>query len=290
MTLQAEQAPVGAPVLEDGRSAGSGPDLAPRGPLLPVGSRRRRLVVLGIQLIVIGSVIGYWQHVGDGRTQRYLIATPGAALTWFRRWVSGEEGRGLWDLATTIYEAAYGWALGLVVGLTLAVILSTSRWLQQFASPFVSLLNALPKIAFAPLFVLFFGQSLRSKVYFVAAGIFFITFHNVYNGIRSIDPVYLRNARILGANTLQLVREVYAPAIVGWVMTSFRLTAAWSLTAAVVAEYLGALKGIGHVISDGQMVLRPEIVIGGILVVATTALIADRLIVRVERRFSRWRL
>ena len=115
------------------------------------------------------------------------------------------------------------------------------------------MLNALPKIALAPLFILIFGESVSARAYFVAAGIFFITFYNVFGGIRSIDVVYLRNARVLGANRRWLVRDVYAPSIVGWVMTSLRaLTSAWALTGAVIAEYLGSVKGMGYIVATGQ--------------------------------------
>ncbi|HVW44015.1 MAG TPA: ABC transporter permease subunit [Amycolatopsis sp.] len=235
-------------------------------------------------------ILGAWQWLGSSsEVQALTVSTPVDVLKWIGEWMAGEEGHGWDDLAVTMQEAALGWVLGVVVGVVLAVILASSKWLQLFGAPFVSILNALPKIALAPLFILIFGASLESKVYFVAAGIFFITFYNVFGGIRSIDPLLVRNARVLGASRLWLAREVYTPAIVGWLMTSLRLTSAWALTAAVVAEYLGAVEGMGYVVGAGQQNSQVEQVLGGVLVVAVVALVIDRILVLIEGHFARWR-
>jgi NitT/TauT family transport system permease protein len=250
-----------------------------------------RVIVWSIQLAIVAAFLALWQYFGStSKTQKLTVGTPSDVAAWLWRWVQGEEMHGLEDLRITLYEAAYGWILGVVSGIVIAVILASSKWLRAFVSPFVAMLNALPKIALAPLFILIYGQNLQSKAYFVAAGIFFITFYNVFNGLRSIEPVYLLNAKVLGANSWHLGRQVYAPSIVAWVMTSLRLTSAWALTGAVIAEYLGALTGMGAIVLSGQQNGQPEVVIGGIVAVAVVALIIDRVIVRVERRYSAWRL
>lgn len=251
---------------------------------------RRRIGFLVIQVLIVIVALLIWQWVGGGKVQRLTVTQPTAVWDWFSEWTGGRQAHGLSDLLTTLQEALEGWVLGIVIGVALAVLLATSRWIRLFAAPFVGVLNAIPKIALAPLLILILGANMSSKVYFITVSIFLIIFYNVFGGIRSIDPILLRNARVLGASRLWLVRDVYAPAIVSWVMISLRLTASWALTGAVIIEYLGSVKGMGYIVSEGQQTYDPAEVMAGILIVALVALLIDRVIVRVERRFSRWRL
>jgi NitT/TauT family transport system permease protein len=284
LTAAAEQAAIGTP------AAGAWRRLRPSASAMPAHVRRRRLLIRAAQILIVVALIGVWQWIGGGsKTETLTISTPWDTAKWIGQWAAGSQVHGWSDLVTTLEEAVLGWLLGQAVGIVLAVALASSGWLRVFGAPFVSVLNALPKIALAPLFILIFGETLTSKVYFVTAGIFFITFYNVFGGIRSIDLLLLRNARILGASRVWLVREVYVPSILGWVMTSLRLTSAWALTAAVVAEYLGSLGGMGYIVSVGQQSANVPEVLGGVLVVAVAALIIDRIIVYAERHFARWR-
>ncbi|HEX3842110.1 MAG TPA: ABC transporter permease [Acidimicrobiales bacterium] len=254
-------------------------------------TRRHKRIVRIIQIAIVLVALGLWEYLGkSSKTLNLTISTPWDTAKWIGQWAEGKQAHGWSDLVVTLEEAAYGMFLGVLIGVVLAVVVSTSKWVRLFSAPFVSMLNALPKIALAPLFILIFGESVSARAYFVAAGIFFITFYNVFGGIRSIDVIYLRNARVLGANRRWLVRDVYAPSIVGWVMTSLRLTSAWALTGAVIAEYLGSVKGMGYIVATGQQSSSTPEVLGGVLIVAVVALIVDRVIVRIERHFSVWRL
>jgi NitT/TauT family transport system permease protein len=204
--------------------------------------------------------------------------------------MNGRHGEGLRDLGRTVLGACFGFIIGVVTGLPIAVALASVRWLQQFSAPFVAVLNALPKLALAPLFILILGNTLRAQAYFVGSGILFIVFYNVFTGLRSIDRVYVQNALALGASSVWLAREVYAPAIVGWLMTSLRLMVAWALTGALLEEYLASTSGMGFLVATGQQIGEANQVVGAVLVVSALALVLDRLIVRIESHFSRWRL
>jgi NitT/TauT family transport system permease protein len=228
--------------------------------------------------------------VGSRQTESQIIGTPNGVASWIWSWINGREGKGLYDLGRTLQGGFYGFLIGVVVGVPLAILLASLRWVQQFAAPFVAVLNALPKLAVTPLFILVFGNTLKAQAYFVGSGILFIAFYNVYTGLRSIDSVYVHNARVLGASAVGLAREVYAPAIVGWLMTGLRLMVAWALTGAVVLEYLASTSGMGYLVATGQQLGVADQVIGAILVVSAVALAADRMLVLIERHYSKWRL
>ena len=128
------------------------------------------------------------------------------------------------------------------------------------------------------------------KAYFVAAGIFFITFYAVFNGVQSIDQTFLQNARVLGASRLRITKEVYFPAILSWIIASLRLTAAWSLSSAVLVELLAANNGMGYVIILGEQTADVAEVLGGIIVISVVAVVIDRLLLVLNRHLTKWRL
>jgi NitT/TauT family transport system permease protein len=251
---------------------------------------RRTLIVRSIQAVIVVLALVVWTEVGSRRTESLIIGTPHGVADWIWNWMNGRHGEGLRDLGRTVLGACFGFIIGVVTGLPIAVALASVRWLQQFAAPFVAVLNALPKLALAPLFILILGNTLRAQAYFVGSGILFIVFYNVFTGLRSIDRVYVQNALALGASSVWLAREVYAPAIVGWLMTSLRLMVAWALTGALLEEYLASTSGMGFLVATGQQLGEANQVVGAVLVVSALALVLDRLIVRIESHFSRWRL
>jgi NitT/TauT family transport system permease protein len=249
-------------------------------------------VPLWIRLVQAGLVLGVlllWERTGTESKASHLIwSTPVDVLGELRDWATTADTLG--SVATTLQEAAIGYLVGVALAVVLALLVAGSPLLGTFLSPYLSGLNALPKIVLAPLFILWFGISLKSKVIFVAAGIFFIVFYSLFVGLRSIDPQLVNNMRGLGASQAWLYREVRLPAVFGWLMTSLRLSSAWALLGAVVAEYLGSNHGVGYLIARGQGALEMQTVLAGIIVVAVIALALDRVMVRIERRFSEWRI
>jgi len=239
-------------------------------------------------------LVGLWQYMGSGsKTLLLTVSTPSAIARWVWSWATNgaqSHGSGWSDLAVTAKTAALGYVFGAGSGVVIGSIVGGSRWLHRFGAPFVAMLNAFPKIALAPLFVVVFGASLSMQVYFVSAGVFFITFFAMFHGLQSIDMHYLRNAKMLGANLFWRTRVVYLPSTVGWLMSALRLTATWSIASTVVVEYLtSGPGGMGVVVNAGQASDNVPQAIGGIVIISGFALIVDRLLVRLNQRVTRWR-
>jgi NitT/TauT family transport system permease protein len=247
--------------------------------------RNRMFTVLLVATLLVG-----WQFVGQANVANQLtIGTPLDVAAWIADWAGGQYSAGVSDLWITLQEALIGYVLGTVLGVCLAVLLSAVMPLNRLMMPFVAAANAVPKIAMAPLFVLAFGTTVSGRAYFVSSLVLFISFFAVFNGLRSINRIYLDHVRVLGANWQWTIREVYLPAIAGWLVTSLRLSWSWALSAAVFVEYLSSNEGMGHIVQAGQESLSAATVIGALVVIAFVAYAVDSGLVLLEKRMKAWR-
>jgi NitT/TauT family transport system permease protein len=252
-------------------------------------TRGRRFWARTARVLIVVAFVGAWQAIGTrSPVERLTFSTPESVLTTLGRWTNDAT---FWrDLGITLTEAVLGYLMGVVSGVVLAAVVFSSTTIERFLRPFVAVFNALPKVVLAPLFLLWFGIGISSKVYFTASVIFFIIFYGVYTGMKAIDVSLVNNMRALGASTVDLTVHVYAPAILTWIVAGLRLSFTFAILATVLGEFLGGTEGLGVRISLATQQLQNNVVIAGIIAIALVAVLVDRSLVRVERRFTRWKL
>ena len=252
-------------------------------------TRGRRFWARTARVLIVVAFVGAWQAIGTrSSVERLTFSTPESVLTTLGRWTNDAA---FWrDLGITLTEAVLGYLMGVVSGVVLAAVVFSSTTIERFLRPFVAVFNALPKVVLAPLFLLWFGIGISSKVYFTASVIFFIIFYGVYTGMKAIDVSLVNNMRALGASTVDLTVHVYAPAILTWIVAGLRLSFTFAILATVLGEFLGGTEGLGVRISLATQQLQNNVVIAGIIAIALVAVLVDRSLVRVERRFTRWKL
>jgi len=191
----------------------------------------------------------------------------------------------LWvTLAETLMAFAIGSGLGLAGGLWLALAPMASRILE----PYIKAMNAMPRIILAPIFSVWFGLGMGSKVALGVTLVFFIVFFNVYQGVKEVSPVVLANARMLGADARQLLRHVYLPSATSWVFSSLHTSVGLAFVGAVVGEYLGSSSGVGYLILQAEGSFDINTVMAGIVVLTAFALALDNLVGRVEKGLMKW--
>jgi len=213
-----------------------------------------------------------------GEPQKVL----GRIWAWF---VSGEIYRHLWvTLIETLLAFAIGTGLGIAIGIWLALSPSASAILD----PYIKGLNAMPRVILAPIFFVWFGLGMASKVALGVTLVFFIVFFNVYQGVREVSPVVLANAQMLGATPRQLLRHVYLPSAMSWVFASLHNSVGLAFVGAVVGEYLGSAEGVGYLIHQAEGVFDINTVFAGILLLTGFALVLDWLVGRIEQRLMVW--
>ena len=203
--------------------------------------------------------------------------------TWFSE---GEIYRHLW---VTLQETALAFILGSVAGLAMGLWLGLSPSACAILDPYITAMNAMPRVVLAPIFMVWFGLGIWSKVALGFTLVFFIVFFNVYQGVKEVSPVVLNNTVMLGANRRQLLRHVYLPSATSWVFSSLHTAVGMAFVGAVVGEYLGSARGVGYLIQQAEGAFDINTVFAGILVLTAFALVLDFAVGRVEKRLLVWR-
>jgi NitT/TauT family transport system permease protein len=191
-------------------------------------------------------------------------------------------------LAVTLVETVLAFVAGSVLGLAGGLWLALAPMASAILEPYVKALNSMPRIILAPIFAVWFGLGIGSKVALGVTLVFFIVFFNVYQGVKEVSPVVLANARMLGASSRQLLRHVYLPSATSWVFSSLHTSVGLAFVGAVVGEYLGSSSGVGYLILQAEGTFDMNTVMAGILVLTAFALVLDDAVGRVEKRLMKW--
>jgi len=245
----------------------------------PREARPKRDLMLLWRLLLLAASLGLWQVlVSAGVMPVFFFGDPGPVFVqvweWFR---TGDIVPHLWvTLVETVLSFLVGTGAAVIVGLALLL------------DPFIKAANAMPRVIFAPIFALWFGLGIWSKVALGTTLVFFIVFFNVFQGVREVSPVVLANVRMLGANRSQLLRYLYLPSAASWVFSSLHNAVGMAFVGAVVGEYLGSARGIGYLILQAEGTFDINAVIAGIVVLTIFALLLDTLVTRIERRLLIW--
>ncbi|MEJ8858059.1 ABC transporter permease [Variovorax robiniae] len=191
-------------------------------------------------------------------------------------------------LGTTLVETLLAFAIGTAVGLACGLWLALAPTASLILDPYIKAANSMPRVILAPIFSLWFGLGIWSKVALAVTLVFFIVFFNVYQGVREVSPVILANARMLGANQRQLLRTVYLPSATSWVFSSLHTSVGLAFVGAVVGEYLGSARGVGYLILQAEGTFDVNTVFAGIVVLTVFALVLDGVVGVIERRLMKW--
>ncbi|MDP1783335.1 MAG: ABC transporter permease, partial [Hydrogenophaga sp.] len=187
-------------------------------------------------------------------------------------------------LGVTLAETVMAFAIGSAAGLGGGLWLALSPMASAILEPYIKAMNSMPRIILAPIFAVWFGLGMGSKVALGVTLVFFIVFFNVYQGVKEVSPVVLANAKMLGASQKQLLRHVYLPSATSWVFSSLHTSVGLAFVGAVVGEYLGSSQGVGYLILQAEGSFDINTVMAGILVLTAFALALDAAVGRIEKR------
>ena len=245
--------------------------------------------------LLLGGLFVFWHLMTSpllvseefARTTAFFFGKPLAVIEKIWEWFA--SGKIYEHLLVTLIETLLAFAIGTVLGLAVGLWLALSPTASSLADPYIKGFNAMPRVILAPIFAVWFGLGILSKVALGITLVFFIVFFNVYQGVKEVSPVVLNNARMLGASPRQLLRTVYVPSAMSWVFSSLHTSVGMAFVGAVVGEYLGSARGVGYLILQAEGAFDINTVFAGILVLTAFALALDAVVTLAERRLLVWR-
>ncbi|GAA1963298.1 ABC transporter permease [Kitasatospora viridis] len=253
----------------------------PRRARLPVPRPLRRLA--GPLLLV-----ALWQLLGSlGEIDPRVLATPGQVLA--AAWDLARTGELASNLLASLVRVAQGLAIGVTLGVVLAVAAGLFRLGEDLVDSTMQVLRSLPVLGLLPLVIIWFGVGEEPKVALVVFATVFPVYLNTYAGIRGVDGRLVESAKVLGLGRLALIRHVVLPgAVPGFLVgLRFALTSSWLVI--IIAEQLNATSGIGYLMNQAQAWYRTDIIVLGLLIYGLLGLGADAVVRLLERRLLRWR-
>ena len=255
----------------------------------PVAARGVRRSTIAIWQVAVGvGALAVWEALVSARLlDPFFVSQP----TEIARRVAAWSGDGtIWlHLATTLEESLLGLLIGSALGIALGFWFGRSPALAMVFDPYIKMLNAVPRIVLAPLFLLWFGLGIWSKVALAVTLVFFIMFFSTYQGVRDADRVLIDNVRMLGASQRQLVRHVLVPSALTWIFSSLQASLGFAMVGAVVGEYLGSTRGLGYVISQAEGTFDTTGVFAGMTVLAIVVVLISAAVSRLERWLLAWK-
>jgi len=249
---------------------------------------RAALTLQGARDVLVLVLIGIWWLVAKLELiDPLLISRPSAVFDFLRENLGTAQ---FWtDLRATLVETLLGFLLGSAAGILSGLLLARFVWADAVTDPVLTFLNALPRIALAPLFILWFGIGATSKVMLAASLVYFILLANTRAGVKSVDQQMLLAARVLGGNQRKLVRTVTLPAAVPAVFGGLRLAAVYSLLGVIAAEMVASQQGLGKQLTYYSGSFDTAGVLGILLVLGVIGALLNGAMVAIERRLLRWR-
>lgn len=274
-----------APVAMSGASAG--------GPLREThhtswwSRNRRGAIVWVLRLVVVAAFLLIWQLLSGPVLDPTFISRPSDMYARFVQWL--QDGTLLTHTWITLQEIVLGFLIGALTGALFAFILAALSLLYDILEPIVMALYAIPKVALAPLFIVWFGIGLEMKVLLAAISVFFLVFINTAAGIREVDRGLVDAVRLMGANRLTLIRKVVLPASLGGLITGLKVAVPYALIGAVIGELVASNQGLGFLINDSAARFDIAGVFATVVVLTVLASVLNVAVGMLSKRANRWK-
>jgi len=233
------------------------------------------------------AILAVWEMAAGRLVDPFWFSSPLRILAHLVDWA--REGSLFYHLFVTLRETFLGYLLGSVSGIAVGVILARLEFVAQVLDPFIVAANGIPRVALAPLFIIWFGIGELSKVILASTLVFFLTFYGTFSGLRAVEPAYKEIARVMGANERQIFAKVSLPAASPWIVAALKIGVPFALIGAIIGEFMAASRGLGYMIQLNTNQFDTTGAVSGILVLMLAVMLFNGLLNRLERYVLRWR-
>jgi NitT/TauT family transport system permease protein len=240
------------------------------------------------QIMLALAVLLVWQGSSGRIVDVFFVSNPVDVARRLYTWtVTGSILLHLWG---TVYATVAGFALGSLVGVLMGLWLGLSPFASRLLHPFIWAFNALPKVALAPLFILWFGLGIESKIALAAILVLFIVFMNTYQGVKDVDQDLIDALRLMKGTRLQVLMKVVIPSSISWIFTGFKIALPNALIGAVIGEMIASSYGLGYLVQLSGAQFDTAGVFAVLVVIGLLAVVLNQLIHTAQSRLDRWRI
>ena len=255
-------------------------------------AQKRKHAVSAWRWIILVGFLGGWELLSRSKIiDDFFYSSPLAIGHRLVEWtLEGVDGVSLWyHLYVTMLESLLGFFTGAIAGILIGVALGRNRMAADVFSVYIKVINSIPRVVLAPIFIMIFGLGLASKVALSFVMVFFVVFSNAFQGVREADRSLIANAQILGASQWQLTRSVIVPSAMSWIFASLHVSFGFAIIGAIVGEFVGSRYGIGLLINIAKGTFDSAGMYAAIIIVMVVALAASWIMTAIENRVAKWR-
>jgi NitT/TauT family transport system permease protein len=238
------------------------------------------------RIAIVAVILAFWQLASGSLLPKYLISSPSDVAT--RLYDLFKSGSVWADLGITSEELLLGFGLGVVSGVIVGVVLGGWKIGAALLEPLLAAINGIPKIALAPLFLLWFGIGMGSKVAIAAMTVFFVMFYNVFMGMGTVPPGLTNALQIMGAKRSTMIRRLILPQLTVPILAGLKAGVSFAMIGVVVGEFVAADSGLGYYVRNATDLFDSPGVYAGIILLMALVLIGVSLVSALERRLLRW--
>lgn len=253
----------------------------PRG-VLGIIVRASRVISVFVIIFITWEIVSHYRIIDP-----FYISRPSAFL--MDLWSMFQTGYIYRHIYATMYEMVLGLLTGVATGLIAGIILAYSKTAYDLIAPIFASINAMPRIAIAPLFILWFGIGVLSKIALIWTTVFFIVFYNVFFGVKNVNENIINAILVMGANKRQIIRFVILPSIISWLLASLRPSVAMALVGAIVGEMLASSEGLGWILIYATGLFYVTRIFSILILLALIGVALDYCVRAMEKVFLKWR-
>lgn len=249
---------------------------------------KKEIGAVAVRYGILLVLLLIWEFaVRAGKINPFYTSYPSEILSDLWQFiVSGELAH---HASITIEEALWGLFYGTVLGVGCGVLFSQVRFLGNVITPFITAMAGIPQLTLSPLYILWFGFGLKSKVILAGMMVFFGVFGSTYNAIKNLDQRWIEASSLLGASSFDTLRLVVIPACMPWIISAIRSGVGSCMVGAIMGEYMGASGGFGWMISFAASYFEIKRVLSCILVLLVFNRVLNWVLSHLEKRLLHWR-
>jgi NitT/TauT family transport system permease protein len=248
----------------------------------------RRVRIYGWRVGLLLATIALWQGASLLKGMAFYISSPSAIWARELQWLA--DGTLLFHTTITLEETVAGFILGALAGVGAGFVIGPQRDLGEVLDPFIIGLYSIPKVALAPLFIVWFGIGIWMKIILAMVTVFFIVFFNTVAGVRNVDPDLINAVWLMGGSAREILFKVIVPHALSAALTGVRIAIPYALIGAIVGELIASNRGIGYLVSSAASQFDTAGVFAALIVLTILATVLNSLVNVVDRQTSRWKV